>query len=73
METKGTERKGMSKHMLIMVLCCLIPLVTLGVLWAIGISGSYLIFGVILLCPLLHIFMMRGMGKGGGRSSTLSL
>ncbi len=66
METKGTERKGMSKHMLIMVLCCVIPLVTLGVLWAIGVSGSYLIFGVILLCPLLHILMMRGMGKGGG-------
>ena len=66
METKGSEKKGMSKHTLIMVLCCLIPLVTLGVLWAIGISGSYLIFGVILLCPLLHIFMMRGTHKGSG-------
>lgn len=66
METKGTERKGMSKHGLIMVLCCLIPLVTLGVLWAIGVSGSYLIFGVILLCPLLHIFMMRGRHREGG-------
>jgi len=64
METKGSEQKGMSKHTLIMVLCCLIPLVILGVLWAIGISGSYLILGVILLCPLLHIFMMRGMHKG---------
>ena len=66
METKGSEQKGVSKHTLIMVLCCLIPLVILGVLWAIGVSGSYLIFGVILLCPLLHIFMMRGMSKGGG-------
>ena len=66
METKETERKGMSKHTLIMVLCCLIPLVTLGVLWAIGVSGSYLIFGVILLCPLLHIFMMRGRHREGG-------
>ncbi len=65
METKGSEQKGMSKHTLIMVLCCLIPLVILGVLWAIGISGSYLILGVILLCPLLHIFMLRGMHKGG--------
>ncbi len=64
METKESEWKGMSKHTLIMVLCCLIPLVTLGVLWAIGISGSYLILGVLLLCPLLHIFMMRGMPKG---------
>ena len=67
METKESEEKGMSKHTLIMVLCCLIPLVTLGVLWAIGISGSYLILGVLLLCPLLHIFMMRGMHKGGGK------
>ncbi len=70
MATEGSEQKGMSKHTLIMVLCCLIPLVILGVLWAIGVSGSYLIFGVILLCPLLHIFMMRGMhkrsGEGGG-------
>ncbi len=60
METKGTEREGLSKHTLIMVLCCLIPLAILGILWAIGISGSYLILGVILLCPLLHILMMRG-------------
>ncbi len=66
METQGAERKGTSKHTLIMVLCCLIPLVILGVLWAIGVSGSYLLFGVILLCPLLHIFMMRGMHGGGG-------
>ncbi len=68
METKGAERKGMSRHTLIMALCCLIPLVILAVLWAIGVSGSYLIFGLILLCPLLHIFMMRGMYKGSGDS-----
>jgi len=66
METKGSEQKGMSKHTLIMVLCCLIPLAILGVLWATGISGNYLVLGVILLCPLLHIFMMRGMHKGSG-------
>ncbi len=64
MAAGGSEQKGMSKHTLIMVLCCLIPLAILGVLWAIGISGSYLILGVILLCPLLHIFMMQGKHKG---------
>ena len=68
MATKRPEQKGMSKHTLIMVLCCLIPLALLGVLWAIGISGSYLILGVILLCPLLHILMMRGRHKGSGES-----
>ncbi len=63
MATEGSAQKGVSKHGLIMVLCCLVPLVILAVLWAIGVSGSYLILGVILLCPLLHIFMMRGMHK----------
>ncbi len=66
MTIKESKQKGMSKHTLIMVLCCLIPLAILGVLWAIGVSESYLIFGVILLCPLLHIFMMRGTHKEGG-------
>ncbi len=64
METKGSEQQGMSKHTLIMVLCCLIPLAILGILWVAGVSGSYLILGVLLLCPLLHIVMMRGMHKG---------
>lgn len=48
------------KHALIMVLCCLIPVVALAILWIIGISESYLIYAVILLCPLLHILMMLG-------------
>ena len=65
MATEGSGQKGMSKHTLIMVLCCLIPLVILGILWVAGVSGSYLILGVLLLCPLLHIVMMRGMHKGG--------
>ena len=56
----------MSKHALIMVLCCLIPLALLAALWALGVSESYLAFGVILLCPILHIVMMRGMHSGGG-------
>lgn len=66
METKRSEQKGMSKHTLIMVLCCLIPIMILAVLWVIGVSWSYLIFGVLLLCPLLHLLMMRGMRRGVG-------
>lgn len=66
METQGSEPKGISKHALIMALCCLIPLALLAVLWAIGISGNYLILGILLLCPILHIVMMRGMHKGNG-------
>lgn len=63
MKAKEAERKGMSKHALIMLLCCLIPIIALAVLWAIGVSWSYLIWGVILLCPLMHILMMWGMDK----------
>lgn len=66
MATEGSGQKRMSKHALIMILCCLIPLVILGVLWATGFSGNYLILVVILLCPLLHVFMMRGMHKDAG-------
>ena len=62
----------MSKHTAIMALCCLVPLGILAVLWAVGVSGSYLILGLLLLCPLLHVFMMRGMhrdsGDNGGHS-----
>ena len=64
MEPQRSEQKGMRKHTLIMVLCCLIPLAILGILWVAGVSGSYLILGVLLLYPILHIVMMRGMHKG---------
>lgn len=30
--------------------------------------GSLLYFGVFLACPLMHIFMMKGMGHGGHNS-----
>ncbi len=63
---EASKRKGINKHALIMVLCCLIPLVILAVLWASGVSSNYLFFGIMLLCPLLHLVMMRGMNKGGG-------
>jgi peptidoglycan/LPS O-acetylase OafA/YrhL len=49
------------KHMLMMVACCLAPI---GAVFLLNLSGyegaaSYLIF---LLCPLMHLFMMKGMG-----------
>ncbi|MFH1646921.1 MAG: DUF2933 domain-containing protein [Chloroflexota bacterium] len=65
MDTGKPERKHLSKHSLIMLLCCLVPLAIIAVLWAAGVSGRYLFLGVLLLCPLLHIVMMRGMHGGG--------
>jgi len=47
------------KHVLMMVACCLIPVIGILFLRQQGYegTGNYLLF---LLCPLMHLFMMRG-------------
>ncbi len=52
------------KHALMMALCCLIPLVLLGILWIAGVSQNILSFGIILLCPVMHLLMMKNMKHG---------
>ncbi len=53
-----------SKHSLMMLICCLVPAGVLIALPLMGIGPSGLTFlGIILLCPLLHLLMMR---KGHG-------
>ncbi|MFZ3058132.1 MAG: DUF2933 domain-containing protein [Candidatus Methanoperedens sp.] len=59
---EGVFRKH--KHTLMMVLCCLIPLVLLGILWIAGVSQNILSFGIILLCPVMHLLMMKNMKHG---------
>ena len=50
------------KHFWIMFLCCAIPIVGLLAISVLNIPVSnVLYFGLFLLCPLLHLFMMRGM------------
>lgn len=58
---KGARMKlsESAKHTLVMVLGCLIPLVALGILWLAGVSQNILSFGIILLCPIMHLIMMR--------------
>ncbi|MCL7412748.1 MAG: DUF2933 domain-containing protein [ANME-2 cluster archaeon] len=62
--TPVPSSKMAEKHMFMMVLCCAIPLIAVAVLWYIGIGDKYLIYVVMLLCPILHLVMMRGMHGG---------
>jgi len=48
-------------HALAMILCCAIPLVGIMALSSLGLLGSWGYYALILLCPLGHILMMRGM------------
>ncbi len=62
--------QGMSKHMLIMLACCLIPIALIVAVSVFGVSlGSLtplLPYALALMCPLMMIFMMRGMGHDHG-------
>lgn len=50
------------KHMFLMLACCLIPLTGLAAINIFNLpTSSVLTFGMLLLCPLLHFVMMRGM------------
>ncbi len=52
------------KHTLMMVLGCMIPLLLLGILWVAGVSQNILSFGILLLCPIMHLLMMKNMNHG---------
>jgi len=50
------------KHVLIMLACCLIPLAALAAILVFKIqANSVIYFGILLLCPVLHLLMMRNM------------
>ena len=57
----------MKRHLWIMLLCCLIPIAVLGAIFLFGIPVSYGLFvGVLLLCPLLRLLLMRAGGHALG-------
>ena len=48
-------------HVLAMILCCGIPLVGILVLSTLGILGSWGYYALLVICPVGHLLMMRGM------------
>ncbi len=61
---------GGNRHVWIMLLCCLIPIAALGAIFLLGIpTNSVLFFGLILLCPLLHLLMMGTGAHAHGQES----
>ena len=51
-------------HLLLMLLCCLIPLAGIAAIVLFGVpTSSVLYFGLVLLCPLMHVLMMATMRR----------
>lgn len=63
--THGTHQHN---HNLMMAVCLIIPIaVIIGLFFTGGFSGSnsLLILAAVLICPLMHLFMMPAMMKKG--------
>ncbi len=56
------ENRSHHGHGLLMVVCCGVPLVLIVVLSILGIVGSWGYYALILLCPIIHFLLIRGMG-----------
>lgn len=66
-DRKSILKKFFRNHLLVMALCCLVPMTLFIVLAFTGLLGSWGLVALFLLCPLMHIVMMKGMIKGHGK------
>jgi len=57
------------RHTIIMLICCLAPLSFILALSSLGIIGSWGFFALILLCPVVHLLLMRTMNNSEHRES----
>ena len=70
MSLKTYIKKIKENHWLMMLLCCGIPFILLLVAVNIfGLSNRYLYWFIILLCPVMHFWMMKDMHKDGKNKS----
>ena len=61
---KKLIQKIKNNHLLVMLICCAIPIILLIVLISFfKIDNKYLVWSLILLCPIIHYFMMKDMHK----------
>jgi len=70
---KSIFTKIKQNHLLAMILCCAIPIVGILTLSFLGVLGSWAYFALILLCPLGHILMMRGMHSNSKDAELISV
>ena len=67
MNHNHSQGGGHTTHLILMLLCCLIPIALILAVSIFGLSlgplAPYLPFAMVILCPLMMFFMMRGMGQ----------
>ena len=55
------------KHALIMIACCMIPIVAITLISVFNVPVSSLVtIGLVLLCPISHLLLMKFMMPGHG-------